>query len=163
MTTAYIGLGSNLGDRARNIRKALKMLNKADGVSVLAISSLYETEPEGYEDQGWFVNAVAQINTDSSPNELLGLCKKIEREMGRKKTVRWGPREIDLDILLYDRLRLNSPNLVIPHPRMRQRAFVLAPLAEIDGSILHPVLDKTIEALLVELQTTKSVQKINNE
>ena len=161
MAIAYVGLGSNLGDKASNIRKALDMLN-TDGVSVLAESSFYETEPEGYEDQDWFINAVAQIETNLSPDELLKLFKGIEKAIGRTKTIRWGPREIDLDLLLYDQVCLSSPDLVIPHPRMHLRAFVLVPLAEIGADVLHPALGKTIGVLLTELQTAKSIQIISD-
>ena len=160
--TAYVGLGSNVGDRVGNIRKALSMLDKVDNVSVLAVSSLYETEPEGYEDQDLFVNAAAQMETTLSPGELLYLFKRVEQAIGRKKTVKWGPREIDLDLLIYDQLCLQNADLVVPHPRMHQRAFVLVPLAEIGADVLHPVLGKTIGTLLAELQTTKSVQRISN-
>jgi 2-amino-4-hydroxy-6-hydroxymethyldihydropteridine diphosphokinase len=162
MAVVYIGLGSNLGDRAGNIRKALDMLDESDSTSVLIVSSLYETEPEGYEDQDWFVNAVARIETALSPVGLLKLFKEIEQAVGRQKNVRWGPREIDLDLLLYDELSFQSPDLVVPHPRMHQRAFVLAPLAEIAEGVLHPVLDKTIGILLAELQTAKSVKRIGD-
>lgn len=162
MAIVYAGLGSNLGNKSDNIKKALDMLNVADNASVLAVSALYETEPEGYEDQDWFLNAAAQLETTLSPVELLNLFKEIEQAIGRHKSVRWGPREIDLDLLLYDELSFESPDLVIPHPRMHQRAFVLAPLAEIAEDVLHPVLDKTIGILLAEFQTTKSVKRIGD-
>lgn len=162
MAIVYAGLGSNRGNKSDNIKKALDMLNMADNASVLAVSSLYETEPEGYEDQDWFLNAAAKLKTTLSPVDLLKLFKEIEQAIGRHKSVRWGPREIDLDLLLYDELSFESPDLVIPHPRMHQRAFVLAPLAEIAKDVLHPVLDKTIGILLAELQTAKSVKRIDD-
>jgi 2-amino-4-hydroxy-6-hydroxymethyldihydropteridine diphosphokinase len=161
MSIAYVGLGSNLGDRANNIRQALDKLRCAGDLSVFAVSSLYETEPEGYEDQNWFVNAVAGIETTHSPRELLALFKEVERTMGRRKSVRWGPREIDLDILLYDQMCFESPDLTIPHQRMHQRAFVLMPLAEIAADIVHPVLRKTIGTLLSELRSLKSVHRLD--
>ena len=160
MATAYVGLGSNLGDRVDNIRRALDMLDRSDDPAIFAVSSLYETEPEGYEDQDWFVNAVAGIETTLSPRDLLKLFKEIEQTIGRRESVRWGPREIDLDLLLYDRLHFESPDLTVPHPRMHQRAFVLMPLAEIAAGVIHPVLGKTIGEILADLQSPKQVRRL---
>lgn len=157
MGIVYIGLGSNLGDRVGNIQKALNMMRENNELS--AVSSLYETEPEGYENQEWFLNAAAGLKSDLPPQELLNLLKGIERSIGRSKSERWGPREIDLDVLLYDQLCFESPDITIPHPRMHQRKFVLAPLAEIAPDVIHPVLCKTIGMLLAELQTSKIVRQ----
>jgi len=138
MTRAYIGLGSNQGEPVENIKKALKLIDGAKGIKITAVSSLYLTEPEGYEDQPWFYNCVAEIETGLSPQELLETLQHIENGLGRVRTVRWGPRTIDLDILLYDLCLVNTEQLTIPHPRMEERAFVMVPLAEIAGGALFP-------------------------
>lgn len=158
-TIAYIGLGSNVGDRKANCRKALELLGSAGRVR--KVSSFYRTEPVGYKDQGEFINAVAEIETDLSPQELLAACRRIEEELGRSREVRWGPRTIDLDILLYGSLKVNDhdPELTIPHPLLTDRRFALAPLAEIAPRAVHPVLGKTAEELLRDLRNSHYVVK----
>ncbi|MGQ9607936.1 MAG: 2-amino-4-hydroxy-6-hydroxymethyldihydropteridine diphosphokinase [bacterium] len=160
MSTIYIGLGSNLGNKKENIRQALSLLNEVEGITIVKISSFYETEPVGYEDQNWFINAVAQIETSFSPQEILKIFKEIEQKIGREESIRWGPRKIDLDILFYDQLVYKSNDLIIPHPRLHERAFVLVPLAEINKELMHPIYNKSINKLLSELNTTKKVTKI---
>ncbi len=129
--TAYLGMGSNLGDRVAHMRMALGMIRHDPRCSVGRVSSLYNTQPVGVTDQPEFLNGVVEIRTSLSPVELLHVCQGVERKMGRTRTIRWGPRVIDLDILVYETETSNAPELVIPHPRLRDRAFVLAPLAEI--------------------------------
>ena len=130
MAIVYIGLGSNLGDRNKHIQSALKLLNK-NRIHVLKVSSIIETKPEGGPPQGKFLNAAIKGETNWPPHELLNQLQAIEKKLGREKTVINGPRTIDLDILLYDRITLQSAQLTIPHPRMVQRKFVLDPLREI--------------------------------
>jgi 2-amino-4-hydroxy-6-hydroxymethyldihydropteridine diphosphokinase len=146
MATAYLGLGSNLGEREANIASALKMLGQE--ARIVKVSSLYETEPVGYKDQPWFLNCVCSVETDLSPQALLKLAKTIEKNLGRKPTHRFGPRLIDIDILFYDDLILDSPDLTIPHPRLMERAFVLVPLKEIAPDLVHPLSVLTIKELL---------------
>jgi len=156
-TIAYIGLGSNMGDKTANCRMAVERL--ADAGRIISVSSFYYTEPVGYKEQEDFINAVAILETTLPPAELLAICHAIEDRLGRRRTVRWGPRTIDLDILLYGDLVLNRPDLVIPHPLMSMRRFVLAPLVEIAPEVIHPVLHKSMIQLLHELQTSHTVMK----
>lgn len=132
---AYLGIGGNIGDRAANIEFAVDMLKKSEFIEVKKTSSLYETEPVGYVDQDWFMNVVVEIETTMSPYELLEYCQSIESELKRIRLIRWGPRTIDVDILLYEGYESSDETLTVPHPRMTERAFVMVPLYEINSDI----------------------------
>ncbi len=160
MAHAYIGFGSNIDDRLYYITQALQLLLKGDNVSLITVSSLYETEPVGYEEQGWFLNGVVAIETDLSVHQLLVLLKDTERDVGRQHRARWGPREVDLDLLIYDQCSIDTPNLTVPHPEMHLRSFVLVPFAEIAPEVLHPIFEQNIRTLLSNLNDEKSVKLI---
>jgi len=144
--TVYIALGSNLGDRPANLHAALVAL--APEVTVLAESRVYETPPWGYEDQPAFLNMAVRAETDLKPEALLAYLKQIEAQLGREKNIRWGPRLIDLDILFYDDLVIETPPLVVPHPRLHERGFVLVPLTDVAPEFVHPVFGKRVRELL---------------
>lgn len=152
---AYIGLGANLGDPRRQLQEALAKLAAAEEVEVLKVSTFYLTLPLGPPDQPWYVNAVAQLRTRLEPEELLRVLHRVEQDLGRVRGERWGPRVIDLDLLLYDGLITSGPDMVLPHGEMHRRAFVLVPLAEIAPGAWHPVLEKTAGELLAELAATE--------
>jgi 2-amino-4-hydroxy-6-hydroxymethyldihydropteridine diphosphokinase len=147
--TAYLALGSNLGDKNRNLLKAIALIAEKTGI-FSAISSVYETEPWGYQSPNTFYNMVVSIETALLPRELLEICQSIEKEMGRtpKNSPGYQDRIIDIDIILYDERVYESENLILPHPRFHRRLFVLEPLNEIKPDFIHPVLNKSISALL---------------
>jgi len=154
---AYIALGSNIGNKKDICRQALGYLRKSGRITRL--SSFYCTEPVGYPDQEDFVNAVVELETDLSPLALLAACHVVEDTLGRSRLVHWGPRTIDLDILLYGDKVIKSPELSIPHPLMTTRGFVLVPLCEIASQAVHPTLMKTVDQLLRELRDSHRVTK----
>jgi 2-amino-4-hydroxy-6-hydroxymethyldihydropteridine diphosphokinase len=158
MAYAYVGFGSNIDDRLNYIAQALRLLSEADDVSLIQISSLYETEPVGYEEQGWFLNGVVAVETDLPVQQLLALLKEIEKGVGRQHRARWGPREVDLDLLIYDQCCINTPDLTVPHPEMHRRSFVLVPFAEIAPDVLHPIFQQNIRTLLSNLNNEKAVK-----
>jgi 2-amino-4-hydroxy-6-hydroxymethyldihydropteridine diphosphokinase len=159
MPVAYIGFGSNIGDRLTHIQNAIRALSKTEGITLQKISSVYKTDPVGYEAQAQFLNGVAALQTHLCPLSLLHTLKDIETTISRKHRVRWGPREIDLDILIYGDLCLQTEKLVIPHPEMHLRRFVLVPLAEIAPDLVHPAFQETVQTLLERLEDDKSVLK----
>ena len=135
MVSATLALGSNVGDKQGNVARAIEALERG-GVRVVARSSDYRTEPWGPVAQDWFINACVLVETELAPRELLSLCGRVEQELGRTREVRWGPRTIDVDILTYDDLTIEAPDLTIPHPRLLERAFVLVPLQEIAPDLI---------------------------
>lgn len=149
----FIAIGSNLGDRMANLKKAIGLVRESAGVELKKVSSFLETEPWGVTDQPPFINAAFEIETDLSPRELLNLLKGIESRVGKKALKRWGPREIDLDIVFYDDRVLDEEGLKVPHPYAHERAFVLKPLSEIAPGFVHPLLKKSISELLEELKS----------
>ncbi|HBN09204.1 MAG TPA: 2-amino-4-hydroxy-6-hydroxymethyldihydropteridine diphosphokinase [Cyanobacteria bacterium UBA8530] len=163
MATAFIGLGSNLGDRLGYVRQALEYLEASSTIRVREVSSFYEAEPVEYPDQGWFVNAVVRVETPLDPLDLLNELQSIEKRLQRQRTIRWGPRTIDLDILLYDDDLVAEARLQIPHIRMHDRAFVLVPLSEIAPEIIHPILNQTIRDLLEELPRRTQVNLLDDQ
>jgi 2-amino-4-hydroxy-6-hydroxymethyldihydropteridine diphosphokinase len=156
--TAYLSLGSNLGDRAANLRAAIAQLETAG--RLLAVSSLYETQPVDLPDQPWFLNCVAAIATDKTPRELLQLALQVEAGMGRLRMREKGARKIDIDVVLFGERVVDEPELKIPHPAMHQRRFVLEPLVEIAPEARHPELGKTARELLAALAAGQTVRRL---
>ncbi len=159
LTTIYLSLGSNLGDRRQNLERAIGELAEA-GVEVKRVSSLYETEPVGMRAQPWFLNQVVEAETELFPMQLLDRLQAIERGLGRQRLTPQGPRTIDIDILLYGRFRIQSERLTVPHPRMNERRFVLEPLAELTTELRHPVSLLTVRELLAATGDRSAVRRL---
>jgi len=162
MKTSYIGIGSNMGDRRRNCLEAVDRVDRAGACNIISISSLYITEPVGVTGQEWFVNCAACLETRLSPADLMGMLLDIEAEMGRVRKYKWGPRVIDLDILIFGQDVVNEKDLTIPHPMMHQRRFVMAPMAELAPDLIHPILGRTMTELYRDIpkgdQTVKRLK-----
>lgn len=158
MAVVYLSLGSNTGDRVGYIQQAVKMLAENDKTTLIRCSAFYETEPCENKNQPDFINAVAEMKTKLSPDELLNVCNDIEKKLGRVRTEeRYTPRTIDIDIILYDDLVVNSGRLTIPHAKMHERAFVLVPLLELIPNHIHPVFKKSLSKIYEELENPEDV------
>lgn len=160
MPTIFLSLGSNIGDREKNLHTAIMALAEAN-VRVTRVSSFYETEPVDLREQPWFLNCAAQAETELPPLELLGALREIESHMGSRKLVPKGPRLIDLDILLYGEETIDTPELQVPHPRMLLRKFVLMPLAEIAPNLRHPSWGEIVSQVLDGLGDSRAVRKLS--
>jgi len=150
MRIAYVALGSNLGNRAQNMRSAIRILGESNGILIdpeIDLASLYESSPVGVMGQGRYMNSVARIWTSLDPRRLLGILLSVESQLGRVRGERWGSRTLDLDLLLFDEEVIREEELLVPHPRMHERRFVLDPLAELAPDLIHPILQKSIAAL----------------
>ena len=145
---AYLSLGSNIDDRLGYLRDAVRLLQEDEQITVSAVSSVYETDPVGYTEQENFLNIVIQVNTSYTAEELLVKCLGVEKILGRKREIRWGPRTVDLDILLYNQDNIETEHLSVPHPRMHSRAFVIIPLLEIESNIQLPTMEQPLKVLL---------------
>jgi len=160
---AYVGLGSNMGDREAMLRAALDQLAQLPLTAVMRVSSVYETEPVGVSDQPWFLNAVSQLETDLTPGQLMWNLQRVERALGRVRRVHWGPRTIDLDLLLAGPWVIDEPGLKLPHPELLNRAFALVPLVEIDPLLVHPVTGETLLQHLARLGSSKTVHRASGD
>ena len=158
----YIGIGSNLGNRQNHCEWAIEQLRQLPSTQVTKISSFFETEPVELEDQHWFINAVVEIQTDLSPEELLASCRSLEESLGRVRAVRYGPRTIDLDLLFYGQQVMNTEELTLPHPRLHERQFVLIPLVEIAPDLFHPVQKASVKSLMDKIPDQKTVRRLSS-
>jgi len=159
MNTVYLSLGTNIGNKRKNLKNAIKLLKK-NNIKILKISSVYKTEPVGFKNQPYFYNICIKAKTHYSTLHLLKKIKKTEKELGRIDCVKWGPRIIDIDILFYNNIILNKKNLKIPHKEIVKRKFVLIPLNEIDSKIYHPIKKLTINELLKKSKLKERIKKI---
>jgi 2-amino-4-hydroxy-6-hydroxymethyldihydropteridine diphosphokinase len=155
---AYVALGSNMGDRFEYLKKAIILLEGNEKIKVVNTSSIYETDPVGYEDQDQFLNMAVHVSTTLKPLELLDVCLDIENALGRKREIRWGPRTLDLDILLYNQENIETEKLTIPHPRMSERAFVILPLLEMEPDIMLPTMEEPLKSCLRSIPDKEGVR-----
>jgi len=158
LPTVFLSLGSNSGKRLENLERATDKIGQSDQIKVIKVSPVYETAPVGVKGQEWFLNLALEIQTSLGPFALLERLLSVEDGMGRTREKKWGPRNIDLDILLYDDRTVDSDRLTIPHPRMHERRFVLVPLAQIAPELLHPRLQKSVEELLAGCRDKSEVR-----
>jgi 2-amino-4-hydroxy-6-hydroxymethyldihydropteridine diphosphokinase len=161
MAQVFIGLGSNLGNRTKYLEQAVQALAGQNGILIKSVSSVYETEPVGVKEQPQFLNQVVELETTIEPSDLMKQLKTIEHAIGRTETERWGPREIDLDLLYYNSIVYNDEFLRVPHPEIANRRFVLVPMKEIAPSFVDPLRKQTVEELLHHCQDTSTVRKIH--
>lgn len=157
--TAYLSLGSNLGDRMQNLRSAIARLNDHPDIEVTRISPVYETAPVGMTDQPDFLNVAIELKTALDPKKLLFVTGSTELDMGRQRDIRWGPRTLDIDILLIDKQVMDTAELIVPHPRMAERAFVLLPLADLAGDMVHPVTLQTVSDMADQVDGKEGVSR----
>lgn len=158
MKKAYLGIGGNIGDTKGNIESSIELLKESSDIIVTQVSSFYETEPVGYVDQDWFLNVVVEVETSFSPIELLKYCQGVENELKRVRTIRWGPRTIDVDILLFEDFESDSEILTVPHPRMTKRAFAMVPLYEINQEL--EINGESINSIVENLKG-EQIRKLN--
>lgn len=159
MPVIYLGAGSNLGNRHKNLQKALSLLKDSPGLADFELSGLYETAPVGFLEQDDFLNGVARAYTNLLPREVLNLCQEVERQLRRERKVRFGPRNIDVDLLFYDNRVIHEGDLIVPHPRAHIRLFVLKPMCDLAPDFVHPVLQKSMAQLLTEFSDTRQSVK----
>ncbi len=155
---AYIALGSNMGDRFEYLKKAILLLENQENIAVVNTSSVYETDPVGYTDQDLFLNMAIQVETSLGPIDLLDTCLEIELNLGRKREIKWGPRTLDLDILLFNHENIETEKLTIPHPRMSERAFVILPLLEMDPNLTLPNMKEPLKNCLQSITDREGVR-----
>jgi 2-amino-4-hydroxy-6-hydroxymethyldihydropteridine diphosphokinase len=159
MKTAFIGIGSNMNDPHRNCLDAVDRIGRIDNCEIISVSSLYLTEPVGVQDQGWYINSAVSAATGLSAQDLMKRLLEIEADMGRVRTTKWGPRVIDLDILLFGQEIIDDMIVKVPHPMMHLRRFVIAPMAELAPDLIHPGLGKTIMELFKEIPDDGQIVK----
>ena len=160
MPKAYLGLGGNIGNVRENIEEALKLLQENNKAKLLQRSSYYETAPVGYKQQAWFLNIAVEIETELSPYGLLKLCNSVEQQLKRERLIRWGPRTIDIDILLYEGFESREAKLIVPHPRMQERAFVIIPLLEIEPNL--EIMAQSLKDIAEKLKD-QEIRKLAND